>query len=98
MSGSTTSMHDIINVLRMRVPPEIHPSAQAIIGEYFGEMRDAADRGLPHQVIDLIGRIRWRIVDELRWEAEKSISCGDYREAYKLGHRADRVEASHAWV
>jgi hypothetical protein len=94
MSASVTSMHDFIEALRSRVPRDIHPMALAIIREDFCAMHDAAAD--PQRVVQLAAKVRWRIVDELRWEAVKSATVHDFRAAYKLRHRADRIEASHA--
>jgi hypothetical protein len=91
MSATVISMHDFIEALRMRVPTDIHPSARCIIHEYLGAMRDAIDD--PAHVVKLATMVREKIVDELRWEAEKYASVCDYREAYRLRHRADRFES-----
>lgn len=91
MSASATTMHAFIEQLAQRVPPEVHPSARGIIGEYLAEARSVVDD--PAAVTCPLGKVRRRIVDELRWEAEKYASVDDHREAYKLRQRADRFEA-----
>jgi hypothetical protein len=85
-------MRDFIETLRIRVPPEIHPSAQYAIGWWHIEMRDAMDD--PAEVMRLAAKVRHRIVDELRWEAVKYASAYDYRQAYRLRRRADRYEGA----
>jgi hypothetical protein len=95
VSASLTSMREFIDVFRRRVPPGIHPSAQCIVREYISRAYDADARGDLHEVSRLLGLAKWKICDELRWEAEKYSDqlIRDYRESYRLRHRADRFEA-----
>jgi hypothetical protein len=88
-------MREFIDVFRQRVPPEIHPSAQCIVREYISRAYDADARGDLHEVSRLLGLAKWKICDELRWRAEifSDQLIRDYREAYRLRHRADRFEA-----
>jgi hypothetical protein len=46
------------------------------------------------EITRLVGMIRDRVVDELRWEAEKMADklVGDFKEAYRLRRQADRFE------
>jgi hypothetical protein len=95
MSASLTTMREFIEGLRLRVPPEIHPSAQGIVRQHLDDAcyADAhGDLATVHRLLDLVGR---KIADELRWEADKSATprIKDYREAYRLRRRADRFEA-----
>jgi hypothetical protein len=96
MSASKTSMYDFINALCIRVPPDIHPSARWNIDHDFSEMREAVAVDDHAHVVLLMAYVRDRVVDELRWEAEKYRTVRKYREAYRLRRRADRFEVAHA--
>jgi hypothetical protein len=88
-------MHDFIEALRIRVPrDDIHPMALQFIHEDFCEMCNAVDD--PARVMQLVAKVRHRIVDELRWEAEKFASVRDFKDAYRLRRQADKFEAAHA--
>lgn len=94
MSASPTSMHDFIEALRVKIPRDIHPMALQFIHEDLGEMREVVDD--PARVMQLVAKVRHRIVDELRWEAEKFASVRDFKDAYRLRRQADKFEAAHA--
>ncbi len=88
MSASATDMFDFIDELRRRVPRDIHPMAQALIDEDIGAMRDAADD--PARVLQLIAKVRERVIDELCWEAVKAETGHDFKQAYRLRRQAAR--------
>jgi hypothetical protein len=91
MSANLTSMRDYIDTLRLSVPTTIHPMAQQFIHEWFNEACLAEDQGNTSEVTRLLDLVRFKIVDELRWEAQKYQSVHDYREAYRLRRLADRM-------
>jgi hypothetical protein len=95
MSASTSYWCDFIEALCIRVPPDIHPSARWNIDHDFSEMREAVVIDDHARIVRLIAKVRDRIVDELRWEAEKYQTVRKHREAYRLRRRADRYEAAH---
>jgi hypothetical protein len=49
----------------------VHPSAQAIIHEYFSEMRDAVCHEDAAEVARLAGLVQRKVETELAWEREK---------------------------
>jgi hypothetical protein len=53
---------------------EIHPSAQCICHEYFGEMHMAIDAG---DMTEFARLLQDKIADELMWEEDKLLSAAD---------------------
>jgi hypothetical protein len=92
VSASAATMHDFIETLRRHVPP-VHPCGAEEIRWLFVEMCEAVDD--PSRVVQLAARVRRRVVQELRWEAESAESARAWRDAYKLRRQADRFEAAH---
>ena len=88
MSAALTNMREFIEAAQLRVPRDIHPMSLAFIHENFCAMRDAADD--PRRVMQLLAKVGQRIARELRWEAVKSASVRDFKEAYKLRRRAGK--------
>jgi len=98
------SMYDLIEAWGLRIPRDLHPYGLTIAHEYLTEMRNVAAYSsageiAPHEagreIARLAGLIRRRVVDELRWDAEKHRSVGYFKDAYRLCRQADRFEASH---
>jgi hypothetical protein len=98
------AMYDLIEAWQLRIPRDLHPYGLTIAHEYLAEMRNVAAYSsageiAPHEaereIARLAGLIRRRVVDELRWHAEKEASGGYYKDAYRLRRQADRFEASH---
>ncbi len=76
MSAQLTTMYEFVEALRQSVPDEIHPWAQSRTHELLSEMTNAAHDGDTHEVARLSNLIRYRIADELRWEAFKRANTG----------------------
>jgi hypothetical protein len=98
------AMYDLIEAWQLRIPRDLHPYGLTIAHEYLAEMRNVAAYSssgeiAPHEaereIARLAGLIRRRVVDELRWHAEKEASVGYFKDAYRLRRQADRFEASH---
>jgi inhibitor of KinA sporulation pathway (predicted exonuclease) len=94
MSASAISMqdfrHSLIEVLHKRVPRNIHPMAQQIIHHDFDEMHAAIDDA--ERVMQLIAKVRARIVQELHWLAETRETFHDFKGAYRLRCQAGRFD------
>jgi len=86
---------EFVERLRLHIPLTIHPYGKMIAGEYLIRMRDAALADDATEFARLAGMITRRVVDELRWHAEKEASVGYHRDAWRLRRRADRFAAGH---
>jgi hypothetical protein len=76
-----------------RIPP-IHPCGEDAVLDYLAGMRAAMHNDDPAEFERLAGKIRSRVAQELRFEAENYETFpGSAREAYKLRRQADRYEA-----
>jgi hypothetical protein len=100
MSAAAIDMFDFVATLRASIPDVIHPSAKLICGEYCTEMRLGMEAGDMTDIPRLVRLFRAKIVDELRWEAQKRETPGMGAEmlamAITLRHQADAFEAGHA--
>jgi hypothetical protein len=76
----SANMHEWIDTFRDSVSvqmEEIHPSAQCICHEYFGEMHMAVDAHDTAEFARLLQLTQDKIADELFWEEEKQRSAAD---------------------
>ena len=64
-----------------------------MLREYFSELRSCVND--PPAVYELTGKICWRAVQELEYDAENNETFGDYREAYRSRRRAERFAARY---
>jgi len=71
MSAHAISLHDWVNAFACSMTPlieRIHPSARCICGEYFADMRRAADADDAEAILHLIRLTQYKIADELLLE------------------------------
>jgi hypothetical protein len=79
---SARDLHEWIDTFRASMAAqleEIHPSAQCICHEYFGEMHMAITAGEMPEFTRLLQLTQDKIADELCWEEEKRRSAADPR-------------------
>ncbi len=76
MSATVTSMRDLIDTVRPRVPRHLHPCGERILFEWLKDAYAADHRGDVHEVAHLLAMVRDKIVQELRWEAESYKTVG----------------------
>jgi hypothetical protein len=91
MTGSAISLHDFIDTASKRIP-YIHPAAEFTVYQWFAFAREAADRDDAAEIARLLDAVRQKVVLELRWQADDAETGLDYRAAYRLRRRADRIE------
>jgi hypothetical protein len=87
MTACALNMHQWIEDFRASVAAQIaqiHPSAQCICHEYFGDMHAAAHAGDPDELARLVRLTQDKIADELFWEEEKRRSAVD--PSYRVRH------------
>jgi hypothetical protein len=80
MSAGALDMHEWVATFRDSMAAqleEIHPSAQCICHEYFGEMHMAIEAGDMAEFARLLQLTQDKIADELFWEEEKQRSAAD---------------------
>ena len=87
---------DLVETLRLRIPPSLHPAAQENVYGWCSDIRAAC--GSYPEVLRLSRMICECVVQELKWEAENAASAFDFRHAYRLRHQAEKFEATHAVV
>ena len=88
MSAELASMHDFILAIERETPRGLHPCTDAVLGEYFSEMRTRVDDFAA--VHALTGKICHRVVQELEFAAENAESVGDRRDAWRARRQAER--------
>jgi hypothetical protein len=91
MNASATDMRDFILALERETPRGLHPATDEALRWWFVELRDNVDN--PTAVYELTGKICWRVVQELEFDAENNECVGDYREAYRCRRQAERFAA-----
>ena len=80
MSASALDMHAWVIAFRDGMAAqlqEIHPSAQCICHEYFGDMHMAVDAADMAELARLVQLTQDKIADELFWEEQKRRSAAD---------------------
>ena len=80
MSASALNMYEWIDTFHDSMAAqleEIHPSAQCICHEYFGEMHMAIEVGDMAEFARLVKLTQDKIADELEWEQDKLRSAAD---------------------
>jgi hypothetical protein len=86
MSATQTDMREFIEALAVRMPPDIHPSAQLIIGRYFGEM--VANVEDPALVNELMVKVKAKVAQELNWKAHDCATMRKHKDAAEYRKRA----------
>jgi hypothetical protein len=76
----------MLDQLRQRVPPNLHPSAQRDVRHWLSEAKQAVADGDQKQVVKILGSVGQRIGDELLFEAATDRRGG----AEPLRRAADR--------
>jgi hypothetical protein len=87
---------DLVETLRLRIPPSLHPAAQENIFGWCSDIRAAC--GNYREVLRLSKMICECVIQELKWEAESAASAFDFQHAYRLRCQAERFEATHAVI
>lgn len=89
MSASALDMHEWIVTFCDSTAAqleEIHPSAQCICHEYFGDMHIAVDAADMTELAWLLQLTQDKIADELFWEEQKRRSAADPRYVVRHFH------------
>jgi hypothetical protein len=69
VSATAIDIHTWIYAQHDEVPTHIHPSAQARCHQLIDEMHHAAEAGDNDELARLLETLRWKITDEIEWEA-----------------------------
>jgi hypothetical protein len=93
MSAVISDMRDFIDVLQRAIPWGPHPTTDEAVHDYLAEMHRHIDD--PAAVYALTGKICWRVVQQLEFNAEDNESVGDYCDAYRSRRRNDASRCRH---
>jgi hypothetical protein len=92
MSAIRIDWHDYLDTVCRQAPP-LHLAAASTIYEWLLEAGAAAERGDAGNVVRLLGLVRGKVVQELRWQAESCAAAHAYRAAYSFRRQSDWLPA-----